>query len=50
MAKERKSAVSLFADMGKNRDTTTETVSAESGEISSQPAGQYDISRVLSVK
>lgn len=42
MAKERKSAVSLFADMGKNRDTTTETVSAESGEMASQPTGQYD--------
>ena len=41
MAKERKSAVSLFADMGKNRDITTEGVNNEPEALDDQKAGQY---------
>ena len=41
MAKERKSAVSLFADMGKNRDITTEGVNNEPEALDDQKPGQY---------
>ena len=48
MAKERKSAVSLFADMGKNRENETEKVSNEIESIAGIESGQREESVINS--